>query len=260
MSARVLLSGFYGFGNAGDEAVCAAILQTLRTHGGSPDVTVLSGGVELTQRLHGMYGVRGVPRRALLEVLPESDALFQGGGSLLQDATSARSVFYYLWVILAARIIHRPVFLYAQGIGPLHRKTTRAAVRTVLNRVQGISVRDRDSRALLTEIGVKVPPVYLTADPVWALEPAPDDRAALIWDGRASPQAAGPWPSRRVRGPALQTSPKRWPGQRRCSRNGDSSRSSFRCSARTTKPSRRRSGNRCPARPRCSRASTLRPT
>lgn len=184
MRVRVLLSGYYGFGNAGDEAVCAAILQTMRTHGGAPEITVITGSEDYTRRLHD---APCVSRRSLLKALPRHDALFQGGGSLLQDATSARSVYYYLWVILAARLIRRPVFLYAQGIGPLRHRVSRAAVRVVLNRVQGISVRDRRSRDLLAEIGVSRPPVYLTADPVWALEPAPAERAATIWARQGLP-------------------------------------------------------------------------
>lgn len=184
MRKRVLLSGYYGYANAGDEAVCAAVLQALRTHGGDPEVTVLSGNPEETQRAHGVIAV---PRKKILDVLPNMDALIQGGGSLLQDATSAASVFYYLWVIVAARIIRRPVFLYAQGIGPLKRPAVRAAVRTILNRTQGIAVRDKGSKALLAEIGVNQPSIYLTADPVWALEPAPKERAERIWELQRMP-------------------------------------------------------------------------
>lgn len=203
-SPRVLLSGYYGFGNAGDEAVCAAIAQTLHTHGGDPKLTVLSSDPTATQRDHG---IRAVRRKDLFRALPDADALFQGGGSLLQDATSARSVYYYLYVILAARIIRRPVFLYAQGIGPLMRPTSRAAVRAVLNRVQGITVRDSGSRALLESLGVSKPPVYVTADPVWALEPAPKERARLIWerqglptDGTSVGLALRTWPGSDVAG------------------------------------------------------------
>ena len=196
---RVLLSGYYGFANAGDEAVCAAVAQTLRTHGGNPDLTVLSGDPSATQR---DQGIRAVRRKDLFRALPEADALFQGGGSLLQDTTSARSVYYYLYVILAARIIRRPVFLYAQGIGPLTRPTSRAAVRTVLDRVQGITVRDSGSRALLESLGVSRPPVYVTADPVWALEPAPEERARLIWERQGLP----------TDGTAVGLALRAWPG------------------------------------------------
>lgn len=184
MPKRVLLSGYYGFGNAGDEAVCAAVLQALRTHGGDPVVTILSGNPEASLRMHG---VPAVPRKKIFDILPNSDALIQGGGSLLQDATSAASTFYYLWVILAARIIRRPVFIYAQGIGPLRRPVVRAAVRTVLNRTQAITVRDRASKALLAELGVNRPSIYLTSDPVWALQPAPAERAAIIWERQRMP-------------------------------------------------------------------------
>lgn len=184
MPKRVLLSGYYGFGNAGDEAVCAAVLQALRTHGGGPSVTVLSGNPDGTSRIHG---VPAVLRKKILDILPQTDALIQGGGSLIQDATSAASTFYYLWVIMAARIIRRPVFIYAQGIGPLRRPAVRAAVRTVLNRTQAITVRDRGSKALLKELGVNRPSIYLTADPVWALQAAPADRASIIWERQGMP-------------------------------------------------------------------------
>jgi polysaccharide pyruvyl transferase CsaB len=199
MAARVLLSGYYGYRNAGDEAVLAAILQTLRTHGGNPDITVLSGDPSYTERTHS---VRAVRRKDLFRALPECDVLFQGGGSLLQDVTSARSLYYYLYVIVAARIIRRPVFLYAQGIGPLRRPASRAAVRTVLNHVQAITLRDRDSKTVLADVGVTRPPVYVTADPVWALEPAPADRAGTIWsrqglpsNGRTIALALRDWPA-----------------------------------------------------------------
>lgn len=199
MPARILLSGYYGYRNAGDEAVLAAILQTMRTHGGDPDITVLSGDPAYTGRTHP---VRAVRRKDLFRALPRCDVLFQGGGSLLQDVTSARSLYYYLYVIVAARIIRRPVFLYAQGIGPLRRPASRAAVRAVLNRVQAITLRDSDSKAVLADVGVARPPVYGTADPVWALEPAPADRAGLIWtrqglpsNGRTVALALRDWPA-----------------------------------------------------------------
>jgi polysaccharide pyruvyl transferase CsaB len=195
---RVLLSGYYGYANAGDEAVCAAVLQALRTHGGDPDVTVLSGDPAATERIHG---VKAVPRGELLRALKTSDALFQGGGSLLQDATSAASVYYYLWVLGAAIALRRPVFLYAQGIGPLRRRSTRAAVKAVLNRVGAITVRDAGSKDLLEAIGVRRA-VVQTADPVWALNPAADERARSLWTERGLPDrgrtvglALRAWPS-----------------------------------------------------------------
>lgn len=182
---RVLLSGYYGYGNAGDEAVCAAVLQTMRSEGGDPEMTVLSGNPVATERLHG---ARAVPRGKLTRALKSADALIQGGGSLLQDATSARSVFYYLWVLMAARMSRKPVFLFAQGIGPLRRPATRAAVRVVLNRVQQITVRDEASRDLLARIGVRAP-TTVTADPVFALQPASPERASALWAEQGLPES-----------------------------------------------------------------------
>lgn len=163
----LVLSGYYGFDNAGDEAVLMSILQQLKRIGVTP--IVLSGNPTKTTET---YGVRAVHRMKLADVtkaIKESDGLISGGGSLLQDITSIRSVFYYLGVMKIAQYYHKPVFCYAQGVGPLRRKWIHPIVRSVLNQCEWISVRDPHSKTLLKKIGV-TKPIELTADPAIGLQ------------------------------------------------------------------------------------------
>jgi polysaccharide pyruvyl transferase CsaB len=164
--ARVVVSGYYGFGNAGDEVILAVLLRALRGH----DVTVLSRSPRTTAAEHG---VRAVPRAApaaVLAALARCDLLVSGGGGLLQDATGPASVPYYLGVILLARALGKPVMVYAQGIGPLAAPWARRALR-LLRSAAAITVRDAESAEWLKGAGVPAERIEVTADAALALPP-----------------------------------------------------------------------------------------
>ncbi len=118
---QVVMSGYYGFANAGDDAILEAIQQAIHEASDDIGVTVLSNDPELTRK---QYGMEAIPRFRMWKVfsaLRRSDALLSGGGSLLQDTTSTRSLFYYLSVIRCAQLLGKPVMLYANGIGPVRQ-------------------------------------------------------------------------------------------------------------------------------------------
>lgn len=170
---QFVVSGYYGCGNAGDEAVLAGIKEAfLRRSGNEARLVVLSQNPEDTRRLHGLPAVDRMNLTAVRAALRESDLLLSGGGSLLQDTTSVRSLLYYLWIARLAFNSGVPVMFYAQGIGPLRRAVSRALVRMVANRTAAITVRDEDSAHLLTSLGVDLPKIEVTADPAFALPPA----------------------------------------------------------------------------------------
>src|SRR5579862_5696826 len=117
---RFTVSGYYGCGNAGDEAVLAGIKEALqRQAGDEAQMIVLSQNPAETRRLHGLAAVDRMSLSMVRRVLSETDLLLSGGGSLLQDTTSIRSLLYYLWIARTAYSIGKPVMFYAQGIGPL---------------------------------------------------------------------------------------------------------------------------------------------
>ncbi|MFM2064796.1 MAG: hypothetical protein RLZZ507_4467 [Cyanobacteriota bacterium] len=160
---RVLLSGYYGKGNGGDEALLATLLQML-----PPDVTpvVLSGNPEETSR---RYGVESYNRMAFLQVmkaLRSCDAFIWGGGSLMQDVTSTISPFYYGGLMAIAQVMGLKTIAWGQGIGPLLRPQTRWLARRNFSGCIKVSVRDRSSSALLSDWNI---PHILAPDPVWAL-------------------------------------------------------------------------------------------
>jgi polysaccharide pyruvyl transferase CsaB len=168
--ARVLISGYYGFGNAGDEAMLGGLAAGLREVAPGSELVVLSGDPESTMREHGLVAV---PRnlRSAWRQAKATDLLISGGGGLLQDATSWRSPLYYLAVIGAARRVGKPVAFVGQSVGPPKRRWVRWAVQRELARVQVIAVRDTHSREALLRLGV-MRDVQVTADLAFLL-PAP---------------------------------------------------------------------------------------
>lgn len=161
---QAVLCGYYGKGNGGDEALLATLLQML------PDnVTplVLSGNPEVTR---SRYNVKACDRNSLPQVIQamrQSDAFIWGGGSLMQDTTSAISPFYYGGLMALAQLMGLKTIAWGQGIGPLKRPVTKFLARQNFNGCSAVSVRDRASAALLNNWQISC---TLAPDPVWALE------------------------------------------------------------------------------------------
>jgi polysaccharide pyruvyl transferase CsaB len=185
---RFAISGYYGCGNAGDEAVLAGIKEALqRQAGDAAQMIVLSQNPAETRRLHGLAAIDRMNLAMVRRVLSETDLLLSGGGSLLQDTTSLRSLLYYLWVIRLAYSQGVPAMFYAQGIGPLRRPVSRALVRIVANHAAYITVRDEPSARLLASLGVTRPTVEVTADPAFALSPAAPDCVDKLLEAEGIP-------------------------------------------------------------------------
>lgn len=187
---RILISGYYGFSNAGDEALLSTIVSGLREESGnSVDISVLSASPGETA---STYKVDAVPRMSpkhVMAALDGCDLLISGGGSLLQDTTSLKSLIYYLSIIRLAQLKQKKVMILGQGIGPLRRWISRQAASYVLNLSDVISVRDAQSAELLGKIGVRKPDVTVTADPTLLLKPCSmDEVRALLAEAGLGPE------------------------------------------------------------------------
>jgi polysaccharide pyruvyl transferase CsaB len=165
------LSGYFGFGNAGDEAVLAATLGELRRRLPEAELVVLSGEPDATEDLHDVRAWPRWPPGSLMRAIRKSDVLISGGGSLLQNATSSTSLAYYLLTLDLARRARVPYVIHAQGLGPLDGWLAQAAVGRYLKRAAAITLRDEDSHALAQDLGVPEDLLTLTADPAFLLEP-----------------------------------------------------------------------------------------
>ncbi len=176
---KIALSGYYGFDNAGDEALLSAITSSIKRLRPSADFVVFSGSPEKTAALHGIRAVYHKNPWQVFQELLGADLLISGGGSIFQDVTSARSLPYYISVVAMAKLIGKPVIFYAQGVGPINRSLSKFLMRLVGNHVDLITLRDEDSRQFLWDLGVTRPPLLVTADPVFSLEPGPADQARI---------------------------------------------------------------------------------
>ena len=165
----IMISGYYGYKNAGDDSLLYAIVNSLTKEKPNADIMVLSANPGETSRL---YGVRSIYRFNLIKILyslKRTKLLISGGGSLLQDVTSTKSLFYYLFVIWAAKKQGAKAMIYASGIGPIKEEKNKRKTAKVLSNVNLITLREPASAEELRLLNVEVRPTLVTADPAFSL-------------------------------------------------------------------------------------------
>ena len=172
----VVICGAYGRGNAGDDAILEAILQEMRTIDPDMPITVLTKDPKATRLT---YRVQTAGRMDILtwrKAMRHAALYINGGGSLIQDVTSRRSLWFYLHNIQAAHKAGCKVQMYGCGIGPVLREQHRRLAAKVLNAsVDVITLREPDSLKELQSMGVTKPKILLTADPALTLPSASGD-------------------------------------------------------------------------------------
>ncbi|MEF2244037.1 polysaccharide pyruvyl transferase CsaB [Paenibacillus sp. IITD108] len=186
-SFSIAISGYYGYKNSGDEAVLRSILLALDEQGKKQGVqivpVVLSSDPAWTSQMYGVEAVHRMRPAELLGALRSCDGLISGGGSLLQDATSSKTIPYYAAVIKLAQWLGKPTFIYAQGIGPVNRGWLKPMIRHVMKRSAYVSVRDAQSAELLASLGVRPEGIELVPDPVMGMPlPSGSNRADNLRD------------------------------------------------------------------------------
>lgn len=188
---HITVGGYFGCGNAGDDLIFQGFLTEFRR--AYPDIAVTA----LTNRPRQNSRRFGVPCRARRDPITaallflRSDAFLCGGGSLLQNATSNRSLLYYLLLLRLSRACRAKAVLYAAGIGPLHGKTMRRLTASVLKKCDYISLRDPSSMLLLERMSIDRARLHLGADPALLLPLPPPSRAqAMLAELGIPPQRA----------------------------------------------------------------------
>lgn len=164
---KAVISGYYGFGNTGDEAIALAITRELKKQGIAP--LLLSNTPEESAELYGCETAPRMQPVAVAQALLRSNLLLSGGGGLLQDKTSHRTLTYYLALIRMAKLMGKRVCVFNQSVGPLSEEG-RKQVQKALRGTQ-VFVRDRGSLELLAELKI---PARLGGDPALLLRPGPD--------------------------------------------------------------------------------------
>lgn len=165
MAKNVVISGYYGFNNFGDEAILSVLVEHLRVLG--VNTAVISNNPSNTSKYYQVYSVKNFNLLKLFCVILNSDVLISGGGSLLQDVTSFKSLLYYSFVIGLAQFFRKKVIIFAQGIGPLNRNISANIVKNLLSKAQYVSVRDPKSLELVNSWGINAD---LVSDPVYSFQ------------------------------------------------------------------------------------------
>jgi polysaccharide pyruvyl transferase CsaB len=165
---HVVLSGYYGFHNVGDEAILFSIIQALRNQKTDIEITVLSNDPAYTEKTYGVKSINRWKINEIFSLLKRTDGLISGGGSLLQDVTGMKSIPYYTGIIRIAKWLKKPVFIYAQGMGPISKGISKFLVKAALNKADMVTVRDNKSKELLRDIGI-LKTISVVPDPVMGL-------------------------------------------------------------------------------------------
>lgn len=172
----VVICGAYGRGNAGDDAILEAILQEMRSIDPDMPITVLTKDPKATRLTYRVRTAGRMDVGTWKKAMRHAGLYINGGGSLIQDVTSRRSLWFYLHNIQAAHKAGCKVQMYGCGIGPVLREQHRKLAASVLNaNVDVITLREPDSLKELQSIGVTKPEILLTADPALTLPAASED-------------------------------------------------------------------------------------
>lgn len=171
----VVICGAYGHGNSGDEAILEAIVGEMRGIDQNIPITVLSRRPGETMRLRGVDSIYRFDYPGFRRAMRSAKLYINGGGSLIQNVTSRRSLRYYLYTIRAARHLGCRVIMYGCGIGPVSGETDIAKARKTINEnVDIITLREPDSLEELKRFGIDKPEIILSSDPAMNLPPAED--------------------------------------------------------------------------------------
>ncbi len=166
MKKRIVLSGYYGFKNFGDEAILSVLIKKLQQD--KNIITVISSDPEYTRSLHSnIRSIKTFDFRKIIGSIYKSDILISGGGSLLQDVTSIKSIIYYLLIIFIGLILRKKVIIFAQGIGPINSTIGQFLTKLLLRNCSYVSVRDSKSQELMNKWGIKSD---LVCDPIFSVE------------------------------------------------------------------------------------------
>jgi len=171
---KVLISGYYGFDNFGDEAILELLLEQLK----DCKVTVLTATPRKTFDRYGVTTVQTFSMEHVIKEIADCDVLISGGGSLLQNVTSNRSLFFYGSIIQFAHLMRKEVVIFAQGIGPINGWFANSLAKGWIKKAKYVSVRDENSMKLMKKWKVKN--ANLVCDPLYSLEVSQPERTQKI--------------------------------------------------------------------------------
>jgi polysaccharide pyruvyl transferase CsaB len=166
----VVIAGYYGFENAGDELILVSLIRQIKRENPEERIVVFSNTPEETRNYFGVDAVRRWRPWAWAAPLLQADRFILGGGGLLQEDTGPWNHFYYLSLLVIAKLFGCRTEVVAIGVDPAKAAFNRFWTRFAFNHAtDDASVRDEESRQALWDAGVRLP-ISIRPDPVSDLE------------------------------------------------------------------------------------------
>ena len=175
MAKKVLISGYIGFSNFGDDVIFAILTRHLKAKG--YQVSALSSNPTKTKQQFKVNTAHYKNPFEIIKEIAKCDYLISGGGSLLQNATSNVSLLYYILIIHFAKLMFKKVIIFAQGIGPINGDFWRGLTRFTLSLCNFITVRDSQSYKQLGKWKIKA---RLVEDPAWDIPILPRESRGYV--------------------------------------------------------------------------------
>jgi polysaccharide pyruvyl transferase CsaB len=176
---KILISGYYGHGNIGDEAILFSILDQLKGH----DLTVVSLDPEYTKRVQGQKAIDFFNTDEVEEAVKRSDIVVMGGGGIFQefpDIDYYKTRISYLFhnpygkllafaiVPIISAIYEKPLVFLGQGVGSFFSEDSKSFYRFIFSLPSLITVRDNYSYGWVKQLG-RHDGIHLSADPAFLL-------------------------------------------------------------------------------------------
>ncbi len=181
----VVICGAYGYGNAGDEAILSSIIDSVRALDPYMPITVLAKNTQSVKKRYRVDSVYTLNLLKILWIMRKTRLYINGGGTLIQNSTSHRSLWYYLFTLRAAKALGNQVDMYGCGIGPVSgRRNIRLVKQVLKHSVDAITLREEDSMRELECYGVQGLEIGLSSDPAFALNPVSEDERARYLKNR----------------------------------------------------------------------------
>ena len=170
---KICILAFIGSDNTGDEAILYSVISSIQSINNI--INIFSFNPEKTKSLlkdlpnENIEIIDIKSHKKVMRKIMASDILICGGGGIIQDQTSFYNLPFFLSRVLFAGVLKKKIVFYGVGVGPLHSKFSKIITKFVLNRSKLITVRDKKSREILIDCGIKSNLVEVTADPAVSL-------------------------------------------------------------------------------------------
>jgi len=175
----VVISGYYGFGNMGDDSFLQIMISLLKKRDKDMRITVLSARPKKTAKIYGVASMNRFNLPGIYSALRKASLLISGGGTLLQNETSTKSLLYYTSIIALAKKAGTRIMIYANGIGPLSGEKAMRIAKRAIDSADTATLREKTSWEYAKNVFGKKDAI-LSADPAVCLEPCTPERYEML--------------------------------------------------------------------------------